>query len=66
MRLISYRLQSNLQHQSQQLRVVEVPALIDVADVDLDVGGKEKVFRALELDAWHGKKQEPACDYPEY
>jgi hypothetical protein len=30
-----------------------VPALVDVADVDLDVGGKNKMVGQVELDAGH-------------
>jgi hypothetical protein len=31
-----------------------MPALVDMADVDLDLGGKRELLGQLELDAGHG------------
>ena len=40
-------------HQREQLRIVQMPALVDMADIDLDFGGKRELLWQLELDAGH-------------
>ena len=41
-------------HQGEQLRVVQMPALVHVADVDLQLGGKAEVRGEVKDDAGHG------------
>src|SRR5690606_10697345 len=40
--------------QGQQLGVVEVTGLVDVADVDLHLRGEDEVIRQFKLDTGHG------------
>ncbi|KAF1853403.1 hypothetical protein Lal_00039377 [Lupinus albus] len=42
-------------HQGQQQGVVQVAAVIDVADVEGNLGGKGKAFGQFDLDAGHGR-----------
>jgi len=45
---------ARLGHQGEQLGVVQMPALVDVADVDLQLGGKAEVRGKVKDDAGHG------------
>ena len=42
-----------------------MPALVDVADVDLDIGRKDELLGKLELDTGHGIGWRMKPDYPE-